>query len=402
VANVSFSINAIDKTKAAFASVERGLKRLDERGKSFRRTAGFAGQALASALGFNMQAIADKVAEFGAEQLTGISKEDLANLDKANALREEAMDIADKRRIDAMSDEQRLAQLLKQEETARARIAQIGNGSYEDTRKRAEAELRLQQILAEREDLQRSLAPDMDKLKQEADTAMTAAGKAISKMLGPMLTASERVDALNGRLSRLQHELAGVDEKTPEGLMRRAEILKDMKDSAEGLIDAMADVNEELERQDQLSKEVGGRLAASFENAVFSGGKLRDMLRAIADDLARLVFQKSITEPLAGLIAGGFKSIFGGARASGGPVAAGGSYLVGERGPELFTSSAAGRIISNHALGTAGAGGGAVIVNNYNSFSSGVQAAQLLPLLERAKEATIAEIQDRRARRKLA
>ena len=41
---------------------------------------------------------------------------------------------------------------------------------------------------------------------------------------------------------------------------------------------------------------------------------------------------------------------FRGARAAGGPVAPGGSYLVGERGPELFTPSSSGNITPNDAL----------------------------------------------------
>jgi hypothetical protein len=42
---------------------------------------------------------------------------------------------------------------------------------------------------------------------------------------------------------------------------------------------------------------------------------------------------------------------FRGARAAGGPVAPGGSYLVGERGPELFTPSSSGNITPNGAMG---------------------------------------------------
>jgi len=47
-----------------------------------------------------------------------------------------------------------------------------------------------------------------------------------------------------------------------------------------------------------------------------------------------------------------------GARAAGGPVAGGGSYLVGERGPELFTPGTSGNITPNSALG-----GGGITVN---------------------------------------
>ncbi len=42
---------------------------------------------------------------------------------------------------------------------------------------------------------------------------------------------------------------------------------------------------------------------------------------------------------------------FRGPRAAGGPVSPGGSYLVGERGPELFTPSSSGNITPNHAMG---------------------------------------------------
>ena len=47
-----------------------------------------------------------------------------------------------------------------------------------------------------------------------------------------------------------------------------------------------------------------------------------------------------------------------GARAAGGPVSAGGLYLVGEQGPELFRPSGSGAIVPNHALGVGG-----VVVN---------------------------------------
>jgi hypothetical protein len=52
---------------------------------------------------------------------------------------------------------------------------------------------------------------------------------------------------------------------------------------------------------------------------------------------------------------------FRGPRALGGPVAGGSTYLVGERGPELFTPSSSGNITPNHAMG-----GGANITVNVN------------------------------------
>jgi phage-related minor tail protein len=53
--------------------------------------------------------------------------------------------------------------------------------------------------------------------------------------------------------------------------------------------------------------------------------------------------------------------IVAGKRANGGPVAGGSTYLVGERGPELFTPSSSGNITPSHAMG-----GGANITVNVN------------------------------------
>lgn len=68
---------------------------------------------------------------------------------------------------------------------------------------------------------------------------------------------------------------------------------------------------------------------------------------------------------------GGFQ--FGGPQAAGGPVTGGTSYLVGEKGPELFTPSRSGSIIPNHKIG---GGGGGVVVNINGLISSREVAEQ--------------------------
>ena len=62
---------------------------------------------------------------------------------------------------------------------------------------------------------------------------------------------------------------------------------------------------------------------------------------------------------------------FAGRRALGGPVSPGGSYLVGERGPELFTPSSSGNITPNHAMG----GGANITVNVTSANPDDVVAA---------------------------
>lgn len=69
--------------------------------------------------------------------------------------------------------------------------------------------------------------------------------------------------------------------------------------------------------------------------------------------------------PLVQGIGNVISNVFGGGRAKGGRVNAGTSYLVGERGAELFVPQTSGQIIPNDKLG----GGG--VVNNYNINVSG-------------------------------
>ncbi len=115
-------------------------------------------------------------------------------------------------------------------------------------------------------------------------------------------------------------------------------------------------------------REPAARAAASIEDAFGRAGDglVRSLARAAADgevslaELARAVLAAVNAASGAGgglgaAIAQAVGGMFSGARADGGAVQPGGSYLVGERGPEVFRPSAAGEI------GQAGSGG--VVVN---------------------------------------
>jgi len=103
------------------------------------------------------------------------------------------------------------------------------------------------------------------------------------------------------------------------------------------------------------------------------GDLFSNVSRQIIADLIRIALQKTIVGTLSNVLFGGSKvagalggggasfgssslpsSIFDvkldGARAGGGPVWAGGTFLVGEKGPELFTPGTSGSIIANDNL----------------------------------------------------
>ena len=98
-------------------------------------------------------------------------------------------------------------------------------------------------------------------------------------------------------------------------------------------------------------------VANTIARAAVSGKTSIDRLvDAILADFERVAISQFIVKPIEGIVgslAGDLGNAIGGALASGGPVAAGESYLVGEQGPELFTPSSSGSIAPNGAVASA-------------------------------------------------
>jgi len=113
------------------------------------------------------------------------------------------------------------------------------------------------------------------------------------------------------------------------------------------------------------------RMSDSLAQFVTTGkANFRDLANAIIQDIIRIQARAAVSHLFSAAM-GAISSVFGstsvnggslspyqgggmydGLRANGGPVYGGSSYLVGERGPELFTPGASGMITPNHAMGT--------------------------------------------------
>ncbi|MFQ5563878.1 MAG: phage tail tape measure C-terminal domain-containing protein [Parvularculaceae bacterium] len=91
----------------------------------------------------------------------------------------------------------------------------------------------------------------------------------------------------------------------------------------------------------------GAARAIQFElaRAAERGGlSMKSLSRSILTDLRRIAIDSFVRKPVEALVTSLFSGAFGGGRAGGGFVAPGASFLVGERGPEIFTPSASGRV----------------------------------------------------------
>jgi len=129
-----------------------------------------------------------------------------------------------------------------------------------------------------------------------------------------------------------------------DALTTAATKLPDVTNKTIAWAKAQAQVQQEMERVQRLSDGIGFTLASGFEEAIFSGQKLSDVLRQLALDLARLVFRETVTNQLGSFFSGAIKSGFGGG------------------GQEPFTNGS-GPILppggsTNHPLAAGGIGGG--------------------------------------------
>ena len=122
----------------------------------------------------------------------------------------------------------------------------------------------------------------------------------------------------------------------------------DQTENAGEALDALADGPAARASQaiEAAFERTGETIERAFERAARSGEtSFSRLTESILRDMARLAAEQLIEKPLFGAINTVLSGLpFFGARAEGGPVTPGGAYLVGERGPELFSPPSAGSI----------------------------------------------------------
>lgn len=154
-----------------------------------------------------------------------------------------------------------------------------------------------------------------------------------------------------------------------------AEIIKN-KDAQTKQLEEQAAAAESLkEKYKQVGDAIKSKVTDSIIAAIDGTKSLGESAMGILKDLANQFLRSGISQ-LFGAVggmgpSGGFLSmLFGGGKASGGTVKGGTSYMVGERGPELFTPGRSGSIAPNSAMG------GANVTVNVDASGSKVQGNQ--------------------------
>jgi len=98
-----------------------------------------------------------------------------------------------------------------------------------------------------------------------------------------------------------------------------------------------------------LSPYLGTVLKVAIQGIGFALATVVNIVATLIDGFREII---SLGSQIANFVGG----VFGGGKATGGSVSSGTTYMVGERGPELFTPSASGYIVPNNKLGSGSSG----------------------------------------------
>ena len=201
-----------------------------------------------------------------------------------------------------------------------------------------------------------------------------------------------RTVQLNIDLRKIQENTKGLSEDQVNAEIRARVELENKRDAAreykkeleaadkaaKAAADAQAKQAADLRKiYEGIGSSIKDGVVGAIKGAIDGTKSLRDVATDLLNNLANKLLDLAVNFALfgvgsgsgsgGGLLGGLFN--FGGGKAKGGPVSAGTSYMVGEKGPELFTPSRSGTITPNNALG----GGVGNITVNVDASGTNVQ-----------------------------
>jgi phage-related protein len=177
-----------------------------------------------------------------------------------------------------------------------------------------------------------------------AATALWGMAVAGWAAIAPLLPAIAIGAAIIGGLTLLAFGIKHVVEKWDQYSAKISEVWKLTTDFVGGMGSAIGGwVTSTMASISGLGTSIYDSIAGAFDRLT---GKISQWFGWVREKFANL------GSSIKGVFTGGDSPApIDGARASGGPVSSGKNYLVGERGPEIFSPSASGSIIPNHRAG---------------------------------------------------
>jgi len=174
----------------------------------------------------------------------------------------------------------------------------------------------------------------------------------------------QRIAEIVQKIKDIGIEENDIDKEKIQNLVREEASLKRQVDTAKRLKDAF----------ESISKSIGTDIKDGIAGLIKGTSTLGDMLNNVANKFLDIALNQALFGDVLG--AGGKKGggilgfLTGGLLANGGTAAGGKSFIVGEKGPELFVPRSTGTVVPNNKLG---GGGSTNIVVNVDASGTDVQ-----------------------------
>ena len=209
-------------------------------------------------------------------------------------------------------------------------------------------------LIRQRENANRNVRRDLDdqivklmKVKKIEDARKKAAELARLEYEQITKSLTDQIDFLNNAITLGQGEAEIIREKNK--LIEAARKAGVEFDEAE--IERQVRLKRELQKLNALYAGIASTietgLVDAIEGAINGTKTLGDVARSVFSEIQRSLIRFGVNAFL-----GSLPGIGGFFRANGGPVSAGKSYMVGERGPEMFVPNAGGRVVPNSDMGS--------------------------------------------------
>mgnify|MGYP001444480737 CR=1 FL=1 len=212
--------------------------------------------------------------------------------------------------------------------------------------------------------------PGGQKILDAIDEKVKSVNEGATKLT---ISAQDTMDSLKEQLLNLQERIslgdreAAIQKKIRDILAENPSLERKKVEEALRAIDAAELQLEQQRKLENLYRSIGTSIETGIVDAIqgaIDGTKtLGDVARSVFTQIQRSLIQFGVNAFLGGLP--GIGQFF---RANGGTVSKGKSYIVGERGAEMFVPNAGGRIVPNSDLG-----GSTNIVVNVDASGSSVE-----------------------------
>ncbi len=248
--------------------------------------------------------------------------------------------------------------------------------------------------------------------KTSDDAAAKEVAKRAEELQQARMAAARNEEAIiqkqnEARIRENDRVQQAIQKSVEEGLLAQERAMEE-RDELERNI-KLEKIKKDIDAAKESAERFDDAINTAFDRAVRGGGKMIDVLKNLGMELVNIEIQKRIFAPASKAIGAGLDQFFAGmfsgggagarasgatdadrlagARAGGGSVIGGQSYLVGERGPEIFTPGTGGQITPN------GAAGGVSVVQHIR-VDARSDIASVMQAMRAAREQALAALED--------